>query len=274
MTIATRRVPSSGEELPVIGLGTWHAFDVGAEAALRAPLRDVLCEFVALGGRLVDSSPMYGRAEEVVGDLAADLGLRSRLFLATKVWTSGQAAGLAQMESSERKLRGERIDLLQVHNLLDVETHLDTLAAWKGEGRVRYLGVTHYAATAHDRVARLLAARPVDFLQINYSVAEREAEERLLPYCLDHGIAVIANRPLVTGEILERLRGRPLPAWAAEIDCESWAQVLLKFVVSHPAVTCAIPATANPAHLRDNMKAGQGRFPDQALRARIAREAA
>jgi len=222
---------------------------------------------------VVDSSPMYGRSEEVVGDLAAKLGVQSTLFLATKVWTSGQTAGIRQMEDSMRKLRATRIDLMQVHNLVDVDAHLDTLAQWKREGRVRYVGVTHYTAGHHDAVARIIAARPVDFVQINYSVGEREAESRLLPMARERGVAVLANRPFAGGDLFRRLRSRPLPAWADEIDCTSWAQVLLKFVISHTAITCAIPATSQVTHLRDNMQAAHGRLPDAALRARIAAEA-
>lgn len=266
----TRTIPSSGESLPVIGLGTWQTFDVGTSASERAPLAEVLAGFVELGGKLLDSSPMYGRSEEVAGDLAAQLGLHDRLFLATKVWTSGKQAGIAQMRDSMRKLRTERIDLLQVHNLVDADTHLDTLAEWKQAGLVRYVGVTHYTASAHDNVARLIAARPVDFIQINYSLGERKAERRLLPLAKERGIAVIANRPFGGGNLLHRLRSWPLPDWAAEIDCQSWAQLLLKFVVSHPAITCAIPATSRVEHLRDNMQAGYGRLPDEALRQRIA----
>jgi aryl-alcohol dehydrogenase-like predicted oxidoreductase len=271
--ILTRPIPSTGESVPVVGLGTWQTFDVGASPAERAPLEEVLAAFVELGGRVVDSSPMYGRSEQVVGDVAAKLGVQSRLFLATKVWTTGKTAGIRQMEDSMRKLRAARIDLMQVHNLVDVDTHLATLAEWKRAGRVRYVGITHYTAGGHDAVARLIAARPLDFVQINYSVGEREAERRLLPLAQERGTAVLANRPFAGGDLFARLRRRPLPAWAAEIDCDSWAQVLLKFVISHPAVTCAIPATSRAAHLRDNMKAAHGRLPDAALRARIAAEA-
>ena len=269
--LLTRPIPSTGEALPAIGLGTWQTFDVAPSA--RAGLEGVLGAFVELGGSVVDSSPMYGRSEEVVGDLAAKLGVQSRLFLATKVWTSGKTAGIRQMEDSMRKLRATRIDLMQVHNLVDVDTHLDTLAEWKREGRVRYVGVTHYTAGHHDAVARIIAARPVDFVQINYSVGEREAESRLLPLAQERGVAVLANRPFAGGDLFRRLRSRPLPAWAAEIDCTSWAQVLLKFVISHTAITCAIPATSQVTHLRDNMQAAHGRLPDAALRARIAAEA-
>ena len=269
----TRKIPSSGEVLPVIGLGTWQTFDVGRSAEERAPLAEVLAAFAAAGGKLVDTSPMYGRAEDVLGDLAAERKLRPQLFLATKVWTSGKQAGVAQMEDSLRKLRVSRVDLLQVHNLLDVESHLDTLRDWKARGRVRYVGITHYTASAHEAVARLLATRPVDFVQINYSVGERDAERRVLPVAKECGVAVLANRPFAGGDLLRRLRAKPLPSFAAEIGCTSWAQLLLKFVVSHPAVTCAIPATSKIAHLRDNMEAGRGALPDEALRARIAAEA-
>jgi diketogulonate reductase-like aldo/keto reductase len=268
----TRPIPSSGETLPVLGIGTWRSFDVGADPARRAALADVLRGLVGHGGSVVDTSPMYGRAEDAVGDLVDSLSLRPRLFLATKVWTTGKAAGLRQMEASERKLRARPLDLIQVHNLLDVDHHLDTLAGWKAEGRVRYVGVTHYTASAHAEVARVVAARPVDFVQINYSAAEREAEARVLPIARDRAVAVIANRPFASGELLGRLRRRPLPAWAAEIDCASWAQVLLKFVVSHPAVTCVIPATADPTHMEDDMRAAVGRLPDEPLRSRIAAE--
>ena len=269
----TRAIPSTGETIPVVGLGTWQTFDVGPEPAEREPLRDVLRTFVEEGGRLVDSSPMYGRAESVVGDLAGPPGVHSKLFIATKVWTTGRAEGIRQMETSMRRLRTATIDLMQVHNLVDVDTHLDTLQGWKRDGRVRYVGITHYTASAHDAVAEVISRRPVDFIQINYSVGEREAERRLLPLALDRGIAVIANRPFVGGDFVRRLRNRPLPDWAAKLACASWAELLLKFVISHPAITCAIPATAQAAHLRDNLKAGTGSLPDEAFRARIAAEA-
>ena len=239
-------------------------------AAARAPLENVLREFAALGGKLIDSSPMYGRSEVVAGDLMAKLGLREKLFIATKVWTSGKAAGIAQMEDSMKKLRAKPIELMQVHNLLDVDTHLRTLGDYKRESRVRYIGVTHYTASAFDAVAKIIRAHAVDFLQINYSAGEREAEKLLLPLARERGIAVIVNRPFAGGELLRRLRGTALPAFAAEIDCVSWAQLLLKFVVSHPSVTCAIPATTRVEHLRDNMGAGGARMPDEKLRARIA----
>lgn len=270
-SLHSRRIPSSGETLPVIGLGTWQTFDVGAGQAERAPLAEVLSAFSSLGGRLVDSSPMYGRSEEVAGELAASLGLRDKLFVATKVWTSGKSAGIRQMEDSMRKLRARPIDLMQVHNLVDVQTHLATLREWKNQGLVRYIGVTHYTAGSHAEVARVLQSETVDFVQINYSVSEREAEQRLLPLAQERGVAVIANRPFAGGEVIRRMRDRPLPSWAAEIDCSSWAQILLKFVIGHPAITCAIPATSKLNHLQDNMQAGTGRLPDGKLRETIVR---
>ncbi|HEX6161606.1 MAG TPA: aldo/keto reductase [Thermoanaerobaculia bacterium] len=256
------------QPLPRIGLGTWQTFNV--TPSQYGPLEEVLREFVNLGGKLIDSSPMYGRSEEAVGDIAAKLGVHDRLFLATKVWTSGRQAGIAQMEESMRKLRTKRIDLMQVHNLVDAATHLDTLRAWKKEGRIRYLGITHYTSGAYGQVEAMLRREPVDFLQINYSVGEREAERRLLPLAKEKGISVIANRPFAEGALLRQLAAKPLPDFAKEIDCTSWAQLLLKFVISHPAITAAIPATSKVKHLRDNMAAAHGRMPDPALRQRIA----
>jgi len=271
-SILTRPIPSSGEALPVIGVGTWQTFDVGRDAAARAPLEAVLAELVALGGKVVDSSPMYGSSEEVVGDIAAKLGLRSKLFVATKVWASGERNGIEQMNASMQKLRADPIDLMQVHNLVDAATHLDTLRGWKREGRVRYVGVTHYTAGSYDDVAEIVVAGPLDFIQINYSIGEREAEQRLLPLARERGVAVIANRPFAGGDLFRRLRARPLPDYAGEIGCTSWAQLMLKFIVSHPAITCTIPGTSKVEHLRDNMQAGMGRLPDEKLRARIAAE--
>jgi aryl-alcohol dehydrogenase-like predicted oxidoreductase len=265
-----RRVPSDGEMLPAVGLGTWQTFDVSASAAEREPRREVLRRFVALGGRVVDSSPMYGQAESVVGDLAAELGLHSSLFVATKVWTSGREAGVAQMERSLKRLRVARLDLMQVHNLVDWQTHLRTLRDWKAAGRVRYLGVTHYTASAYGDLERIMRSERLDFVQLNYSLAEREAEDHLLPLAADRGIAVLANRPYAEGALFRRVRGRPLPPWAAEIDCTSWGQFFLKWILAHPAVTCVIPATSKPEHLTDNMGAGTGTLPDTATRTRMA----
>jgi diketogulonate reductase-like aldo/keto reductase len=264
-----RPVPSTGEQIPAVGLGTWRTFDVGHSAAERQPLGEVLRQFVALGGRVVDSSPMYGAAEAVVGDLAAALGLLGPLFLATKVWTTGREAGVAEMERSLRRLRAQRLDLLQVHNLVDWRTQLRTLRAWKEAGRVRYLGVTHYVASAYGELERVMRDERLDFVQLNYSLAEREAERRLLPLARERGIAVLVNRPFAEGELFRRVRGRALPPWAADFDCASWGQFFLKWILAHAAVTCVIPATSKPEHLADNMRAGAGTLPDAATRARM-----
>jgi aryl-alcohol dehydrogenase-like predicted oxidoreductase len=267
--ILTKPIPRTGESLPVIGLGTWQTFDVGPAESARAPLRQVLHEFVRLGGRVIDSSPMYGQSERVAGDLAAELTLHSQLFIATKVWTSGREAGIRQMEESFRRLRTKPIDLLQIHNLVDWRTHLTTLRGWKKEGRVRYIGVTHYTASAYDQLARVLESEELDFVQLNYSIAEREAEQRLLPLAGDRGVAVLVNRPFAQAQLFSKVRGKPLPPFAEEIGCATWAQFFLKFVVSHPAVTCAIPATSKVQHLADNMRAGMGHLPDAKIRQRM-----
>lgn len=268
-----RSIPSSGEKIPVVGLGTWQTFDVGSSESDRKPLKDVLNTFVEMGGALVDSSPMYRRSEEVVGSLASDLQVRDRLFLATKVWTTGSSAGLKQMNESLEKMQVSSIDLMQIHNLVDVDTHLQVLADWKKQKRVRYIGVTHYTASALDDLMRVMRSHRLDFVQINYSVAEREADERLLPLAQELGVAVIINRPFATGALLSNLQKRPLPDWAADIGCTTWAQILVKFVISHPAVTCVIPATSRVEHLRDNLKAASEPLPDMDLRRRIVSEA-
>lgn len=267
----TRRpIGARGETLAVVGLGTYRSFDVGSGAAVvRAPLAEVLRLFVSGGGQLVDSSPMYGEAESVVGDLAAADGLARQLFLATKVWTSGRAAGVRQMEESFRRLRVPTIDLMQVHNLLDLRSHLPTLQAWKKDGRLRYLGITHYHAGAYDELSQWLRRGGFDFVQFNYSLAEREAEARLLPLAADVGAAVIVNRPFAQAGLFAKVRGTALPAWGAEFDCASWAQFFLKYIIAQPAVTCVIPATGNPLHLLDNLAAGVGRLPDAATRRKM-----
>lgn len=231
----------------------------------------MLDEFAKLGGKLVDASPMYGRSEEVVGDLARELGLTDRLFMATKVWTTGLQKGIDQMRESMRRMGVTRMDLMQVHNLVDVDTHLATLAEWKAEGLVRYVGITHYTASAHAEVGRVLDRHAVDFLQINYSVIEREVERWLLPMCRERGIAVIANRPFATGELTQALRRASLPPVAAELGCESWSALLLKFVLSHPAITSAIPATGSVEHLRQNMAAGNDPMPTEGQRVQIVK---
>ena len=268
-TMLTRTIPSSGETLPVIGLGTWRAFDVDLTSDIRRQLEEVLSLFVKLGERGVDSSPMYGRAEEVIGELTAALGIREKLFLATKVWTRGKENGIKSIERSMALLRTNRIDLMQVHNLLDVHTHLATLRQWKEQGRIRYIGVTHYNSSAFPEIEKILRTEKLDFLQINYSLMEPEAEQRVLPVTQERRIAVLVNRPFGGGDIFERVRSKPLPDWAAEFDCRSWAQFFLKWIIAHPAVTCVIPATDKPRHLEDNMLAGIGPLPDAKMRRRM-----
>src|SRR5437762_4974955 len=265
----TRTIPSSGEKLPVIGLGTWQAFDVGLTADSRRQLEEVLSLFVKFGGRVIDSSPMYGRAEEVIGDLTATLGIRDKLFLATKVWTQGKESGVKSMERSMALLRTKRIDLMQVHNLVDVRTHLATLREWKEQGRIRYAGITHYEAGAFGEMEKLMRSEKLDFVQINYSLMEPQAEQSLLPLARERGIAVIINRPFGAGDLFDKVRSKPLPDWAAEFECRSWAQFFLKWIVAQPAVSCVIPATNKPRHLEDNMHGGVGRLPDSKLRRRM-----
>ena len=267
-----RVIPSSGEAIPVIGLGTSGTFDVAADAGALAPLREVLGRFLALGGRLVDTSPMYGRAEAALGALLAEAPAEPKPFVATKVWTQGRDAGIAQLEDSERKI-GRPLDLVQVHNLVDADTHLATLERWKAEGRIRYTGITHYTRGAHDALEQAAAKRKVDFIQVNYSLAEPEADRRLLRFAQDRGVAVLANRPFADGALFDRVRGKAIPAWARdELGISSWAQYFLKWIVSHPGVTCAIPATSKAKHLADNLGAGSAPLPDAAQRTRMARD--
>ena len=264
-----RRIPSSGEQIPVIGMGSSNTFDVEDSTGAKGPLREVLRALVEGGGTVIDTSPMYGRSEAVLGDLIADAGLRPRLWIATKVWTRGREAGAAQIAESMRRLRTDRLELLQIHNLLDWREHLPTLRSLQRAGKVRYLGLTHYRADAHAELERVLTEERFDWLQVNYSLAERAADERLLPFCRDKGIAVMANRPFADGEMFARVRGKPLPPWAAELGCASWAQFFLKYVASHPAVTCVIPATSKAANMRDNSAAGVAPLPDEKQRARM-----
>ena len=263
----SRTIPSSGEKLPVIGLGTWSVFDVDLTPANRPQLGEVLSLLVKRGGRVIDSSPMYGRAEGVVGELAAQLHLLDSLFIATKVWTKGKEAGIAMMRRS--MVRCRKIDLMQVHNLSDVETQMSSLREWKTDGRIRYTGITHSQARGFYEVERAMRSWKPDFVQINYSVMEPQAAQRILPLAQELRMAVIINRPFGGGGLFGRVTGKPLPPWAAEIDCQSWAQFFLKWIVAHPAVTCVIPATNNPRHIDDNMAAGLGRLPDAKMRQRM-----
>jgi len=267
-----RNIPVSGEALPAIGLGTWKTFDVGSEAAARAPLAEVLRRFFALGGRVIDSSPMYGRSESVLGDLVAQLSSSPRPFLATKVWTTGRGRGEAQLRESLRRMHARHLDLLQVHNLLDWETHLPVLRACKEQGLVRYLGVTHYAPSAFPQLERLLRTERLDFVQLPYSLGMREAEKRLLPAAAETGTAVLVMRPFEEGALFQAVRGRALPAWAGEAGAASWAQFFLNFILSHPAVTCVLPASASPEHVTDNLGAGGDVLPGERLRRRMVDE--
>jgi aryl-alcohol dehydrogenase-like predicted oxidoreductase len=264
-----RRIPASGEELPLIGLGTSGPFEVAADPSARAPLLQVLERFFAAGARLIDTSPMYTTAEGVLGELLTD-EMHARAFLATKVWTRSERAGIEQMSRSAQLLKTPRLDLIQVHNLLDLDTQLKTLYAWKAAGRVRYVGVTHYTVGAHADLARVLSSEKLDFVQFNYSPLTRAAEKRLLPLAAERGVAVLINRPFEDGALFQAVRGKALPAWAAEVDATSFGQLALKFIASHPAVTCIIPATGKLEHLEDNLAGGRGRLPDARQREAIA----
>jgi len=271
-SVVRRAIPASGQAVPVIGLGTARTFDVDPnDTAAMQPLRGVMRAFHEGGGRVVDSSPMYGRAESVVGTLAADLGIVDELFMATKVWTQGRDDGIEQMKQSRQRMGGGRLELIQVHNLVDLRTHLKTLKRWRDEGRVRYIGVTHYTTGYHDDLARIVEREPIDFVQLNYNIAARNAENRLLPACADNGVATLINEPFETGALFGRVSGGEVPQWAREeLGIKSWAQLFLKFIVGHPAVTCAIPATSDPEHAADNIAAARAPLPDQRQRERLA----
>ena len=268
-----RRIPSSGETLPAIGLGTSGPFEVGAEESARAPLRDVLQTFFDAGATLIDTSPMYSTAESVLGQLLTP-EQQAKVFVATKVWTpgSGGAAvqkGVEQMQRSMALLKHKRVELMQVHNLVDVDAHLGTLRRWKDEGRIKYFGVTHYTTSSYPDLISIVERERPDFVQFNYSVVTREAEKRLLPLCADRGVAVLVNRAFEDGNLFARVRNKPVPAWAAEFGANSWAQIFLKFVLAHSAVTCVIPATGKVRNLVDNLGAGVGSLPDAKQRAQI-----
>lgn len=266
-----RKIPSSGESLPVIGLGSWLQFDIGEDAEERKALTEVLRSMKRKGGKLIDSSPMYGKAEEVIGDLTQASGLADAFFYATKVWTTGKQHGVRQMEESARKMKRKVIDLMQVHNLQDWKTHMETMKQLKAEGGIRYTGVTHYTAAAHSRLQEIVEAKAVDFVQFNYSIRVRSAETSLLKSAQDNGVAVIINEPFESGALFGAVKGKSLPEWAKEYDIDSWAQFFLKYIISNPAVHCVIPGTSNPKHLADNMGAGYGKMPDEAGRQKMAR---
>jgi diketogulonate reductase-like aldo/keto reductase len=265
----SRPIPSTGEALPVVGLGSWITFNVGNDPTARAACADVMRHFFAAGGRMIDSSPMYGSAQEVIGAGLRQLGTPVPLFAADKVWIGSGARGPEQVETSRRHWGVPAFDLLQVHNLLAWQEHLPTLFAMKAAKRLRYVGITSSEGRRHAEVLKIMASQPLDFVQVTYNIADREAEQRILPLARERGIAVIANRPFRQGALIQALERHRLPPWATEIDCATWAQFLLKFIVSHPAITCAIPATSNVAHVRENMHAASGRLPDAALRQRM-----
>jgi len=264
-----RTVPSTGDLLPVVGCGTWQTFDVGASASEREPLRDVLRTLRDNGGSLIDSSPMYGKAEAVIGDLLDDTGMRAKAFTATKVWTRGREAGIAQMTRSMRLLKAESLDLIQVHNLLDWQIHLPTLRDWKEKGRIRYVGVTHYTSGAHEQLTSILRTEPIDFVQFNYALDDRVAERSLLPLAAERGIAILVNRPFGQGALIRRLSQRPVPDFASEIGCTTWAELALKYLLADSAVTCIIPATRQPGHMESNARSGADPLPNAQIRRRI-----
>ncbi len=264
-----RSIPSTKEKLPVVGVGTWQTFDVSTPSA-KEPLQQVLKTMHQYGGTLIDSSPMYGRSEAVVGDLTAGSELENQFFYATKVWTDGKEAGIRQMNESFRLMRRKTMDLMQIHNLVDWKTHMQTLKEWKAAGKIRYIGITHYTDSMHDELEKIISSVPVDFVQFNYSITARNAEKRLLPAAADHGVATLINRPLGEGSLFAKVRGKALPDWAKDYNIESWGQFFLKFLLSHPAVTCVIPGTSKPEHMADNAKAGLGTLPDTPTRQKMA----
>jgi diketogulonate reductase-like aldo/keto reductase len=259
--ILKRAIPSSNEKIPVVGLGTWQTFDVGENASDRAPLKEVLKTLIGNGGSVVDTSPMYGNSEKVVGDLSTELNLNQELFIATKVWTTGEKSGIEQMNNSFALLKRSKIDLMQIHNLVDWKTHIKTLQNWKEQGKIRYIGITHYTDGAYSSIEQILNSTPLDFLQINYSLVSRKAEERLFPLAQEKKVAVIVNQPFEDGSLFSRVKGKTLPVWAKEFDCRSWGQFFLKFILAQPAVTCVIPGTSKPHHMLDNLGAAYGRLP-------------
>ena len=267
--ILTRQIPSSGEALPAVGLGSWITFNVGDDPVARDACTEVMRNFVEAGGRMIDSSPMYGSSQEVIGYGLRKAALTTRIFAADKVWISSGAEGREQIERSRRKWQVNRFDLLAVHNLLDWQEHLPTLFAMKAAAQLRYVGITTSEGRRHRDVEQIMQSQPIDFVQVTYNPVDREVEARILPLARDRGIAVIVNRPFRQGSLLRALARQPLPSWSADIDCTTWAQFVLKFIVSHPAVTCAIPATTSVAHVRENVNAASGRFPDAAMRQRM-----
>lgn len=268
--IGTRVIPSSGETLPMVGVGTWQTFDVGSSTEKRKVLSDVLSQMHVYGGRVIDSSPMYASSESVVGDLTANLGFQNELFYATKVWTSGEQAGIRQMDASMRKMKRKQMDLIQIHNLVDWKIHVKTLKKWKDEGKIRYWGITHYVDSSHSSLEKIIVSERPDFVQFNYSIRSRHAENSLFKTVEKYGVATLINQPYESGSLFRIVKGKSIPDWAKEYDIHSWGQYFLKFILSNKNVTCVIPGTSKPHHMIDNMKAGLGRMPDERLRNKMA----
>lgn len=268
--IDKRPIPVSGEMIPVVGLGTWRTFDAGNSKEKRAALLEVLKTLIQKGASVIDSSPMYGSSETVVGDLSQELNIRNKLFLATKVWTDGKEEGIRQMNQSFQKMKTDKMDLMQVHNLVDVHTHLKTLRNWKEQGKIRYFGITHYVPGVYPEMIRLIKTEKPDFVQCCYNITTRDAEKELLPLAKEKGIAVLINRPFEEGNLFNVVKGNPLPPWAKEYDINTWAQFFLKFIISHPSVTCAIPGTSKASHMQENIGAGTGKLPDEKARNKMA----
>lgn len=264
-----RTIHSTGEKIPVVGLGTWIQFDVGNSENELNPLREVLSKMIEYGGKVIDSSPMYGKSEEVIGILTSEMKNADEFFYATKVWTSGEQAGIKQMQNSMERMKRKKIDLMQIHNIVDWKTHIKTMRKWKEEGKIKYIGITHYQESMHDDLEEIIKSEKLDFVQFNYSIRVRNAERSLLNTALDKGVAVIINEPFDKASLFKLTKGKQLPGWASDYDINSWAQFFLKYIISHPAVTCVIPGTSNPKHVVDNMQAGYGKMPDENVRKKM-----
>ncbi len=269
VTMNTRKIPSSGKLLPVVGVGTWQSFDVGNSQVERNPLKEVLKILVESGGSVIDSSPMYGRSEKVVGELTTELEIKNKIFEATKVWTTGKEEGIDQMHTSMNLMGATPMDLMQIHNLVDWKTHMKTLYKWKEEGKIRNIGITHYHRGGYAEMEKIMKNEKLDFIQINYNLAVRDAAERILPLAQDKGIAVIINRPYEGGSLFRKVKGESIPTWTKEFDAESWGQIFLKFILAHPAVNCVIPGTSKAKHMKDNVQAGFGKYPNGELQKRL-----
>ncbi|WP_436517763.1 aldo/keto reductase [Ekhidna sp. To15] len=267
--IMKRAIPSSGEQIGIVGLGTWQTFDVGDSSSQQEPLKAVLRALVQSGGSVIDSSPMYGSSERVVGELTSQMNLQDQLFFATKVWTRGEQSGIDQMQTSMRKMKTNPMDLMQIHNLQDWKTHIKTLYKWKEQGLIRHIGITHYQDSAHRELERIIKSENIDFVQVNCSISNRNAEKFLLPTAQERGVAVLINRPYTGGSLFRKVRDLELPAWSSEFDCKSWGQFFLKYLLSNPAITCVIPGTSKEKHMLDNLGAGAGRLPDRNARDRM-----